>query len=113
MNYTNFSKVVNTAEFKDACDLSLAKTATFIKGEAPNANQSINTKRWAFADHILAGVTNNAYYRVIAVTIASPDTELAPFLTTPVGAMTGGFDAALDNAVSAVWNDLAGINTND
>lgn len=112
MTYENLNKVINSTTFQNLTTIAFNKAATQIKAEATTGNVVTDSLRQTLANKILAGGSIQRSWLTAVANNITPDSVITPFTTTPEGAIDAGFDAAVNTAISGVFNHLSGVTSN-
>jgi len=103
MSYSADYITSTTTTFINTLQMSLVNNALQIASERPTAFPTVDAKRNALAVGVLNDVSNYLNRFVLAAIEASGESTLTASST----------DAQIDAAISAVWNDIAGVTVRD
>lgn len=106
MSYNDSRLLSENPEFQIRVKYSILKTATAVAGGASSGKAPVDAKREALAFAALQGGPVNG-------ADLSPEGVYQRVLHVLAALETTNTDAAVDVAVSSIWNDMAGVTLAD
>lgn len=104
MTLAQQSLVLADAETRTRIELAVTAAALAIVGESATANPVIDSKRHELGVRVFSGnVPLDVFYKAVVSQVGDVDPPYGTNIT----------DTDINNAVAAVWNDVAGVKASD